>query len=210
MKFKDRIEAGEKLSALMNKLKGQPETIVLGLPRGGVVTAQAVAQALHLPLDIMVVRKIGAPYNEELAIGAISQDGHLFIDKETVKNFNISADYIEKTKNKEMAEANRRQKLYRQNRPPLNLKNKTAVLVDDGIATGATIQAAIMSAKAQGAENTIVAIPVIAQDTLKIIQSQVDEIFYLEASLFFGAVGSFYQNFDQTSDEVVIKIISGS
>lgn len=208
MIFKDRADAGEKLAILMKKFLGQPNTIVLGLPRGGVITANTVARKLKLPLDILVVRKIGSPLNKEFAIGAISQDGQIYLDSDTIHAYGITTTQIEKTKKIEQSEADRRQHLYRQGRPNLNLKNKTVILVDDGVATGATMQAAIMSAKAHGAKRIIIAIPVIASDTLTIFKDSVDDIYYLDASFFFGSVGSFYEHFDQTTDEEVIKIMS--
>lgn len=208
MIFKDRADAGKKLAVIMKKFAGQTDTIVLGLPRGGVITAQVVANELKLPLDLLIVRKIGSPSNEEFAIGALSQDGQIFLDEDTIKLYNISPEHIEKTTKSEQLEADRRQQLYRQGRAPLNLKHKTAILVDDGIATGATMQAAILSVKAHGASRIIVAIPVIASDSLKTLQGLADEVFYLDAPFFFGAVGSFYSDFSQTTDEEVIKIMA--
>ncbi|EKD44045.1 MAG: hypothetical protein ACD_72C00016G0003 [uncultured bacterium] len=208
MIFKDRVDAGKKLAKKMQYLKEIPNAIILGLPRGGVITAQAIADIIKLPLDIIVARKIGAPGNEEFAIGAITYDNQLFIDENTVKAYDIAHDYIEKETAIQKIEADRRHHLYRGNRPPLDLKQKTAVIVDDGIATGATMQAAILSAKFQGAAKIIVAIPVIARDSLEMLKQKVDEVIYLDAPLMFGAVGSFYQNFKQTTDQEVIKIMS--
>jgi len=205
--FKDRKEAGQKLANKLERYRDKKDTIVLGLPRGGVITAYEVAKSLNLPLDLIVPRKIGAPDNPEFAIGAIAEDGEGIFDQSTIADYGISKEYVNTEVEKEKKEAQRRLKLYRGDRPMLNLKGKTAILIDDGVATGATMRAAIKSAETKGVKDIIVATPVIARDTLKKIETEVDEVIYLDAPTFFGAVGAFYQSFAQTEDKEVIELM---
>lgn len=205
--FVDRKDAGQKLAGSLIRFKNQSDAIVIGLPRGGVVVAYEAARRLNLPLDIIVPRKIGAPGNDELAIGAITEEGEAVLDEMLVRELNVAPEYIAKTVAKEKQEAQRRLKLYRGDRTPLNLQNKTALIIDDGIATGATMQAAIKSAKNKKAEKIIVAVPIIAPDTLKKLQVEADEIIYLDAPMFLGAIGDFYEEFSQTEDRDVIELM---
>ena len=207
MIFKDRQEAGRKLISKLHQYKDRADVIVLGLPRGGIVTAFEIAQGLSLPLDLIVTRKIGAPDNPEFAIGAITEDGEGIFDAVTISTYRISRQYIDEEIKKEKKEAERRLKVYRENRPPLNLQGKTVILVDDGVATGATLRAAIRSAKIKNAKKIVVAVPVIARDILEKIKTEVDEMVYLDAPLFFSAIGSFYEVFAQTEDEEVIALM---
>jgi len=208
MIYKDRVQAGQKLAEKLIKYKNQKNTIILALPRGGVVTGFEIAKILNLPLDIVVPRKIGAPQNEEYAIGAITESGEGILNQETIASLNITKDYLEQTIAKEKKEAQRRLETYRQNRPPLNLSDKTVIIIDDGIATGLTMRAAIKSIKEKKAKKIIVAVPVSAQDSLKTIKQEVDEVICLHAPLFFGAVGAFYEQFGQTTDQEVIDLMS--
>lgn len=192
----------------LRQFKDSAETIILGLPRGGVVVAAETAKELRLPLDIVAPRKIGAPGNPEFAVGAITEDGEAVLDKAGIIAWQISADYIKQKIAKEKQEARRRIELYRGNRALLDLKNKTVILVDDGIATGATMRAAIVSARAKGAKKVIVAAPVVATDTLKTLQKEADEVIYLDAPIYFGAVGAFYENFEQVEDGEVISLLN--
>jgi predicted phosphoribosyltransferase len=207
MIFKDRVDAGEKLAVKLQKFKNQPNTIILGLPRGGVVMAGVVAKKLHLPLDIVVPRKISAPENHEFAIGAITLDGQMMMDEKIISSYDIGQEYIDQEIVKEKKEAVRRLNIYRGDRPTLDLKNKIAIIIDDGIATGATMRVAIKFVKANHARKIIVAVPVCASDTLEIIKKEVDEIICLYTPYFFGAVGEFYKEFEQTEDEEVVKIM---
>lgn len=207
MMFKDRRDAGILLAKKLERFRGNVDAVIIGLPRGGVVVAYEVASALGLPLDVIVPRKIGAPDNPEFAIGAMSEEGEGVFDTETISLYNISRDYIVQETEKEKGEAERRMKRFRSDRPLLDLSGKTAILVDDGIATGATMRAAIRSAKAKHADNIIVAAPVIAPDSLKRIRGEADEVVYLEAPEFFAAVGQCYETFPQTEDEEVIALL---
>jgi putative phosphoribosyl transferase len=210
MIFKDRKDAGKKLVPKLEQYRGNKDAIVLGLPRGGVVTAFEVAEALKLPLDVMAPRKIGAPDNPEFAIGAISEEGEGVFDPKTISLYNISQEYIERETKKEKEEALHRLKYFRGARAPLDLSGKTAILIDDGVATGATMRAAVKSAKAKKANKIIVAIPTIAPDSLKLIQGEVDEVVYLDTPKFFAAVGQFYEVFPQTEDEEVVSLMEKS
>lgn len=207
MFFQDRRSAGKQLAEKLVKFKNDPQAIVLGLPRGGVVTASEIADILNLPLDIIVTRKIGAPQSEELAIGAITEDGQLILNNDIAETLIIPQEYIESEVKKQKQEARRRLEKYRQGRDELNLKNKIAILVDDGIATGSTMLAAIDSAKTKGANKIIVASPIIAADTINKFEFLSDEIVYLDKPLYFGAIGEFYKNFAQVTDEEVEKIM---
>lgn len=207
--FKDRQEGGQELIPKLEKYRNNNDTIVLGLPRGGVVTAFEISSALNLPLDIIVPRKISAPGAPELAIGAITEDGELILNEST-KEYKIDPEYLKSAIQTQKKEARRRIKAYRGNRPPLSLKNKIAIIVDDGVATGATIRAAIKSARKSQAKKVIVAVPVISQESFRIIKNEVDEIIFLDAPLFFGAVGAFYKKFSQTEDQEVIELLKKS
>ena len=200
--FKDRTDGGRQLAKKLMKYAGQDDVIVIGLPRGGVVTAAEVAKELRAPLDIIVPRKIGHPGNPELAVGAISEEGTMIGSVG-----GVGQEELFKIIEAEKKEAQRRLKLYRGKRPPLDLKGKTAILVDDGIATGATMKAAIVSARAKGAKKIVVAIPVIASDTAGVFEEEADDLVYLQAPLYFGAVGRFYEAFDQTNDDEVIRLL---
>lgn len=207
MIFKNRTDAGLKLAEKLEKYKDVPNTVVLALPRGGIVVGYEVAKILNLPLDIVVPRKIGAPGNPEFAIGAVTESGEVILNEEVL---GISDEYLKTEVEKEKQEAERRLKLYRGGRPPLDLKNKTVIISDDGLATGLTMRAAIATAKKLGAKKIVVAIPVAPPDAVELIKKEVDEIFYLDASPLFGAVGAFYQEFGQTTDEEVIDLLKQS
>lgn len=188
--------------------RNDKDAMVLGLPRGGVVTACEVAKSLDLPLDIVVPRKIGAPGNPEFAIGAIAEDGEPILEQAYVEMTCASEGYLQNVIGEERKEARRRLKLYRGRRPPLNLEDKTAILVDDGVATGATMRAAVESARAKGAEKVVVAVPVIAADTIPKLEKVADKVVYLDAPVDFGAVGRFFREFAQTTDEEVVKLLN--
>jgi len=210
MIFKDRKDAAQKLIPKLQKYKKNPKAIVLALPRGGIILAYEIAKELKLPLDLIISQKIGAPFLKELAIGAITEDGEAFFDENIISGYDISKEYIKQETQKKIKEANRRENLYRKNLPPLNLQDKIAILVDDGVATGATMLVTIKSAKAKKAKKIIVAVPVITPDSLRKIEKEVDQVIYLDAPLNFGAVGEFYEHFDQTDDNKVIELLTKS
>jgi predicted phosphoribosyltransferase len=210
MIFHDRADAGQKLALALQKFKNAKNTIILALPRGGVVVGFETAEELNLPLDIIVPRKIGAPDNEEFAIGAITESGEGIFDQEIISTYDISQDYIDKTVAKEKKEAERRLKTYRGDRPSLELKDKTVIIVDDGIATGSTMRAAIKSVKTKQAKKVIVAVPTSAADSAAEIKKEVDEFICLDIPEYFGAVGAFYEVFIQTEDNEVIELLQKS
>jgi putative phosphoribosyl transferase len=210
MPFKDRHEAGQKLAKVLLSYKRQPCTIVLGLPRGGVVTAFEIAKALELPLDVICPRKIGAPHNPELGVGAITESGVCFLNEHLIQELDVPHVYLEAEIEKERQLAQQRAVLYRKNRPPLQIKDSTVILVDDGLATGGTMKVAIQAVKAQKAAKVIVAVPVSPPDTLDEIKALVDQVFCLESPALFYAVGQFYDNFSQTEDQEVIELLSAS
>lgn len=208
MLFKDRYDAGRQLVPKLNAYKNHKDAVVIGLARGGVVTASEIAEGLHLPLNVIVVRKIGAPGNEELALGAITESGEGFFNDDLIAMLGVSSDYLKREIEKEKGVAKRRVELYHSGHKSLNLKNKVVILVDDGIATGASVRAAIKSIKASGAQKIVLAVPVAAPDSLRKIGKEVDEVICLSTPAFFEAVGAFYRAFDQTSDEEIIRLLS--
>jgi len=207
MIFKNRLEAGQKLAEKLIKYKDQKNILVIGLPRGGLILAQEIAKKINSSLDIVVPRKIGAPNNPEFAIGAITEEGESFLNEDIIDYYKISKEYIAQEIAQEKKEAQRRLKVYRGEKEATSYKDKIIILVDDGIATGSTMLAALAFLKKKKVKKIIVAVPVLARDTIKIIEKEVEELIYLEAPLFFGAIGAFYKEFDQTTDQEVIAIM---
>jgi putative phosphoribosyl transferase len=208
MLFKNRRDAGKKLAVQLSKYKDSKNVIALGLARGGMVTASEVASALNVPLNVVVVRKIGAPNNEELALGAIAEHGEGIFNEHLLGILGVSPDYLKKEVERQKKILKERLSLYRGKSPAPDLKGKTVILVDDGIATGASMRIAIKSVRDAGAKKIVLAVPVAAPDSLDKIAKEVDEVVCLSSPVFFEAVGSFYQEFDQTSDEEVIHLLS--
>ena len=207
MKFSNREEAGKMLADQLAKYQKIENGIVLGLPRGGVVLAFEVAKKLKLPLDIIVVRKIGAPGDPEFAIGVVDEEGEAFLNKAVLKYYGISQEFVDEQKVAEEREVSRRLKMYRGNRPLLSLKNATVILVDDGIATGFTMMAAVKLVKSKGAQRVIVAVPVAPLGPMATLRREVDEVVVLNFPSMFTAVGEFYQEFPQISDKEVINLL---
>ncbi len=205
--FVDRNDAGRQLAQKLLAYKNDPDVIVIGLPRGGLVPAAEVAKELHVPLDIVVPRKVGAPFNSELAVGAVTQDGEMVWNEQLVKSFHINPEDVADTIKEQQAESQRRLQLYRQGRPPLILKNKIVILVDDGIATGATMRAAIAYAKKQEARKIVVATPVATVNILEQIEQEVDEVVSVLFPKTFLGISAFYESFPQTRDEEVIALM---
>ncbi len=210
MLFKDRHDAGKQLVQPLSKYKGQKDVIVLGLARGGMETAFEIAAGLNLPLNVIVIRKIGAPGNEELALGAIAEHGEGIFNEDLVRMLGVSADYLKKEVMRQKKILSERLTLYRGKNPAPQLKGKTVILVDDGIATGASMRVAIKSVRDAAAKKIVLAVPVAAPDSLRKISNEVDEVVCLSTPAFFEAVGGFYRVFDQTSDEEVIHLLKKS
>ena len=203
MLFQDRREAGKALARELASLKGTPGLLVLGIPRGGVVVGHEIAQALNAPLDVYITRKIGAPHNPELAIGAVASDGTLLVDHQLARRLGVPQEYIDREADNQKKEIERRLAEYRGDRPPPDLKNKVIVLADDGVATGATTLATIRAIRSQGPAELILAVPVGPRDSIETLRQEVDRLVCLHAPEIFWAVGAFYNVFDQTTDREV-------
>lgn len=207
MIFQNRLDAGEKLGQALHKFNFK-ESVILGIPRGGVVVAAGVAKALNAPLDVIIPRKIGAPHNPEVAIGAVTQDGTVIKDEALVQLLGIKDDEIEAMSKHVLGEISRRVNTYRGGRPGFKLTGKTVIVVDDGIATGFTVQAALKSVRSMKPGRLILAVPVAPSEIIKSLQAQVDDLVCLESPELFYAVGQFYVDFDQTTDEEVIELLA--
>lgn len=204
MIFKDRTDAARKLAEKLQYLKNEP--LIMAIPRGGVVTGDVIASTLGAKLDLVVPRKLGAPYNPELAIGAVMHDGSCFLNREIIGMLNVQREYIEKEISMQMKEIERRLILFR-GRKDYELKDKIVVLVDDGIATGATMFAAVEWVRKQNAQKIIVAVPVGPMETMEKLKASVDQVVFVLSPVLFGAVGEFYENFEQVSDDEVCEIM---
>lgn len=207
MLFKDREDAGEKLAQALFKYKGDKSAVIFAVPRGGVVVGGAICEYLNVFFDIVVARKIGAPFNEELAIGAVAPDGNVIINEEAVRVLKVSESYLMAQKQIKINEIKERLKKYRGSDVYESLEGRTAIIVDDGIATGYTVKAAVDFIRGLNADRVVVASPVIAPDTLVELENLVDEVVYIYSQEPFYAVGQFYKFFPQVSDEEVISII---
>ncbi|OEJ23894.1 phosphoribosyl transferase [Streptomyces agglomeratus] len=207
MLFTDRADAGKRLALALRHLEDE-RPVVLGLPRGGVPVAYEVARALGAPLDVVVVRKLGVPYHRELGFGAIGEGGARVISDDIVSRAGVGPDDVAAVERAEIAELERRALRFRGDRPRLALEGRTAVVVDDGIATGATAQAACEVVRAQGAARVVLAVPVAAPDAVARLSSTVDELVCLSVPQMFRAVGEWYENFTQTSDEEVVALLA--
>lgn len=206
--FRDRRHAGELLAALLDRYRRQPGTVLLALPRGGVPVAASVALALALPLDVLLVHKLGAPGEPELAIGAISVDGVVVLDHKTIATMGISEAALEAAISHERVELLRRERLYRGGRPPLALFGRTVILIDDGLATGYTMLAAVRAVRHQQPTSIVVAVPVALQETLDRLRAEAHETVCVHTPTRLEAVGQFYEDFSQVSDEQVIEELS--
>lgn len=206
-RFADRAEGGRELAKSLQKFYQKPNAIVLGLPRGGVVTAAAVARELDLPLDVLIVRKLGTPGHEELAMGAIGADGVRVLNWDVIASLRIKPEEIEEEARKQELELERRDRLFRGGLDPLNLAHKDVILVDDGLATGATMEAAIAVTRRGKAARVVAAAPVGAVETCRRLRLQTDELIVLETPEPFFAVGYWYEDFRQVEDDEVKQIM---
>jgi predicted phosphoribosyltransferase len=206
--FADRTEAGRLLAEELGKYADRDDVIILGLPRGGVPVAYEVAKRLRAPLDVFVVRKLGVPGFEELAAGAIASGGVRVLNEDVVRAIPHAEEAIEAVTTRETAELERREQLYRAGRPAPELRDRVVILIDDGLATGATMRAAVKALRQSGAAKIIVAVPVGPPDTCREIEEQADETICLSTPAFFQAVGQYYEDFSQTSDEDVRELLA--
>jgi predicted phosphoribosyltransferase len=208
MPFADREDAGRQLAEALASHRRTKNVVIVALPRGGVVLGRVVADFLGAPLDLVVPRKIGASGNEEFAIGAITEEGDAVWNE--AERAMADPDYLEQEVKKQQAEARRRLGLYRAGLPPRDLKDKTVIIVDDGIATGYTMRAAVNTVKAAGAARVVVAVPVAPPDSAEALRVAVDEVVVLETPRLFWAIGAFYGEFGQVDDETVVKLMNSN
>jgi len=205
-RFADRQEAGRQLAERLLPLA--PESpVVVALPRGGVPVAREIALALEAPLDVLAVRKLGAPHNPEYGIGAVAEGGARVIDHEAIAGLGVNGGALESIVERETAELGRRVDLYRGDRPPLDLAGRTAIVVDDGIATGVTDAAALRAARRRKPRRLVLAVPVCAPDSAQMLREYADEVVCLRAPRLFYGVGQWYRDFSQVSDEEVVAAL---
>jgi len=206
--FSDRVEAGERLGEALRPLAGS-NAVVLAIPRGGVIVGEAAASAIDAPLDVVVPRKIGAPGNPELAIGAVAP-GIRVLDRRMVDGLGVSDAYLDREIAAQEAEIERRQQAYRQGRPPQPVEGRVAIVIDDGVATGSTAVAALRWAREQGAERVVLAVPVAPPQSLDRLRAEADDVVVLDTPSPFFAVGEWYEDFEQTTDRQVVDALARS
>jgi len=206
IRFRNRVEAGQRLAAELKEHRGQG-IVVVAIPRGGVVVGYEVALELGAPLDIVVPRKIGAPGNPEFAIGAVTEDGTRVLNEQTIGMLGVPKAYIERVTEDEIAEIKRRVTTYRLGAEPETLTGRTVIIVDDGLATGATMRAAVASMRKKGASKIVVAVPVAPPDTVRELSKDVDKVVCPVVYEPFYAIGQFYDDFSQVEDDEVIRLL---
>jgi putative phosphoribosyl transferase len=206
--FADRTEAGRRLADALQPF-GDQQPVVLALPRGGVPVAYEVAKALRAPLDLVLVRKIGAPFQPELAVGAVvdGERPELVVNRDVVDEYSIPESYLENERRRQLEEIERRRQLYLASRPRAQVRDRTAIVIDDGIATGATMEAALLATRRADPRRLVLAAPVAPPDTLERLRPQVDAVVCLMVPDFLGAIGSFYRDFRQLEDDEVIRLL---
>ncbi len=203
--FKNRSEAGKQLAQKLEKYKDK-DVVIYALPRGGVVTAYEIASYFHAPMDLIITRKIGHPYSPEYAIGAVAENGHHIFNQNEI--FDVDSAWLNMAIEKEKLEARRRRKIYLADKKPVSCKGKIAILVDDGIATGLTMKAAILEIKHEGPKQIVVAVPVAPPETAKEIQNIIDDFVAVYIPEYFaGSIGAYYKDFLPVSDSMVIRLL---
>ncbi|MCC6493310.1 MAG: phosphoribosyltransferase [Pirellulales bacterium] len=207
MVFYNREEAGRHLAGLLSRYAHDDNVVVLGLPRGGVPVAYEVAKALAAPLDVLLVRKLGYPSQPELAMGAIAAGGVLVLHEDVVESLDISQRLIDQAAEREFLELQRQEAMFRHGRPQMNVNGRTVILVDDGLATGSTMRAAVQALKMQRPKRLVIAVPVGAAATCVEFEREADEVVCLHRPADFRAVGMWYKDFTSTADETVIRLL---
>jgi putative phosphoribosyl transferase len=208
MAFRDRADAGRRLATSLSHLAGRPDVVVLGLARGGVPVAYEVATALGAPLDVLVARKLGVPGQPELAMGAMASGGLRVLNQSVIDNLRIPPEAVEQAAAREAAELTRREQAYRPDRSQLDVRGKVAVVVDDGLATGATMRAAIAALRAQSPARLIAAVPVGSVETCAEVAREADELVCLRTPAGFHAVGQWYDDFTQVTDDEIRALLA--
>ena len=204
----DRVEAGRALASLLRDYADRPDVIVLALPRGGVPVAFEVARALHAPLDVFLVRKLGVPGHEELGMGAVATGGVIVLNEQVVRALGIPSRVIESVAAREQRELERRGRAYRGDRPPPDVRGRTVILVDDGLATGGTMLAAVRALRQEQPARIVVAVPIAARETCDLLRQEADKVVCAATPEPFHAVGVWYQDFTQTSDDEVRELLA--
>lgn len=204
--FQNRSEAGRLLARELGQYAGK-NAVVLGIPRGGVAVAREIAEILDAELDIVLAHKLRAPWHPELALGSLTEEGKVFLNEDIVQELNVDESYIQQEKQQQMVELKRRSNLIRQVRPKIPLKGRIAIVTDDGVATGATTQAALWAVRVEKPQKLIAALPVGPDHTIRRLAESVDEMLCLTTPPFFAAVGQFYQHFEPVEDEDVIRLL---
>jgi putative phosphoribosyl transferase len=208
MRFRDRAAAGQELAQALADLQGRSDLVVLGVPRGGVVVAVEVAHALGAPLDVCLTHKLGAPDNPELAIGAVTEGGQVVLDQDIMDYLWLPSGYVKAESERQRQELARRARAYRGDRPAPQITGRTVIVIDDGLATGSTMLAALQALDAQAPASLIAAIPVAPPEAIQRLTRQADRVECLLCPRPFWAVGAFYAHFDQVSDEEVIQLLN--
>ena len=206
-RFKNRVHAGKQLARALDAYAGRADVVVLALPRGGVPVAYTVARELDVDLDVLVVRKLGAPFQEELAIGAVASGGIRVIHDDMVADLGVSAEYVEALAARKMAEVAQRDELFHGGRPSVALEGRVAIVIDDGLATGATMEAAVQALRHAGLARVVVAVPVASAEAVHTLRPLVDQLVCLKVPEPFFAIGIWYDDFEQTSDAEVIDLL---
>jgi predicted phosphoribosyltransferase len=207
-RFSDRRDAGRRLAAKLTSLQGA-DAVVLGLPRGGVPVAYEISRALQVSLDVLLVRKLGVPSHSELAMGAIGEDDVRVLNNDVIYRERITPAELARVERRERDELARRAVRYRGSRPPLPLAGRVAIVVDDGVATGATARAACAVASLRGAARIVLAVPVMSSDAARLLADNVDELVAVSVPDWFGSVGNFYRDFRATLDDEVVALLAG-
>ena len=205
--FRDRVEAGRMLATTLQEYANRDDVVVLALPRGGVPVGFEVAKALHVPLDVFVVRKLGLPGQEELAVGAIASGGVRVLNRDLLRALRIPEEVVGQIMQEEQRELERREREYRDERSPIDVRGKTVILVDDGLATGSSMRVAVLALKQKGPAQVVVAVPVAPADTCAELQSVADKVVCAVTPQPFLGVGQWYEDFSQTSDEEVRELL---
>ena len=209
MPFSDRVDAGKKLAKALERFKGS-DVVVLGIPRGGVVVANEVAETLGAPLDVVVTRKIEAPGEPEYGLGAVTQDGEVILDRKAVESLGASSEYLDDQVRKKRREVKERMEGLRSDKPYPSLEGKVVIIVDDGIATGSSVGAAVMSVRKRRPKDVIVAVPVAPRDAIEALREDGTKVVCLETPGSFLAIGEFYSDFNQVEDVEVKRILDAN